>query len=102
MKEALRQEVINEHNQKEVSPDISELSKLINVIQTSQRVMTWQNAPDFLKPQEAAKLMRIGRNRIYEYAAVEGFPKLLIGERNFVIPKELLRQWIDNRINTDQ
>ncbi|NLB53770.1 MAG: helix-turn-helix domain-containing protein, partial [Syntrophomonadaceae bacterium] len=92
MKEALRQEVIKEHNQKEVSPDISEqLSKLINVIQTSQRVMTWQNAPDFLKPQEAAKLMRIGRNRIYEYAAIEGFPKLFIGERNFVIPKEALR-----------
>jgi predicted DNA-binding transcriptional regulator AlpA len=43
--------------------------------------------------------MRIGRNRIYEYAAIEGFPKLFIGERNFVIPKEALRQWIDNRID---
>lgn len=64
-------------------------------------ILKWEDAPDFLKPQEAAKLMRIGRNKIYEYAAIEGFPKLLIGERNFVIPKELLRQWIDDRISTD-
>jgi len=92
MKEALRQVI-----QEEVSPDIAEL---INVIQTSQKVMTWQNAPDFLKPQEAAKLMRIGRNKIYAYAATEGFPKLYTGERNFVIPKEALRKWLDNRINT--
>ncbi len=34
-------------------------------------VLKWEDAPDFLKPQEAAKLMRIGRNRIYEYAAMQ-------------------------------
>lgn len=66
---------------------------------TARSILRWEDAPDFLKPQEAAKLMRIGRNRIYEYAAIEGFPKLFIGERNFVIPKEALRQWIDNRID---
>lgn len=65
-------------------------------------VLKWEDAPDFLKPQEAAKLMRIGRNRIYEYAAMQDFPKLLIGERNFVIPKEPLRQWIDSRISSNQ
>jgi excisionase family DNA binding protein len=70
--------------------------------QEKTNVLKWEDAPDFLKPQEAAKLMRIGRNRIYEYAAMRDFPKLFIGERNFVIPKESLRQWIDNRISSNQ
>lgn len=56
--------------------------------------LKWEDAPDILKPQEAAKLMRIGKNKIYEVAASNGFPKLYMGERNFVIPKEALRQWI--------
>ncbi|MFY9118861.1 MAG: helix-turn-helix domain-containing protein [Syntrophomonadaceae bacterium] len=68
----------------------------------SKYALKWEDAPDFLKPQEAAKLMRIGRNRIYEYAAMPDFPKLLIGERNFVIPKEALRQWIDSRVLGEQ
>lgn len=58
----------------------------------------WEEAPDILKPQEAAKLMRIGRNRIYELAAKDGFPRLEIGERHFVIPKEALRQWINRQL----
>lgn len=57
-------------------------------------ITKWEDAPDILKPQEAAKLMRIGKNRIYELAAKDGFPRLEVGERNFVIPKEALRQWI--------
>lgn len=71
--------------------------------ETSQKtVLKWDDAPDFLKPQEAAELMRIGRNKIYEYAALQNFPKLLIGERNFVIPKEALQQWINRRISSNQ
>lgn len=61
-------------------------------------LLKWEDAPDYLKPQEAAELLRIGRNRIYDYAAREGFPKIPIGERNFVIPKEALRQWRNNQI----
>lgn len=59
--------------------------------------LKWEDAPDILKPQEAAKLMRIGKNKIYEVAATNGFPKLLIGERHFLIPKEALRQWIEKQ-----
>jgi len=71
-------------------------------MQSTAKNLKWEDAPDFLKPQEAAKLMRIGRNRIYAYAAMEDFPKLLTGERNFVIPKEDLRQWLNNRINSSK
>jgi len=61
------------------------------------KILKWEDAPDILKPQEAAKLMRIGKNKIYEVAAINGFPKLAMGERNFLIPKEPLRQWIEKQ-----
>lgn len=63
-------------------------------MQSSLKSLSWDDAPDILKPQEAAKLLRIGKNKIYEVANSEGFPKLYMGERIFVIPKEALRQWI--------
>lgn len=66
-------------------------------IKYASRHLKWEDAPDYLKPQEAAVLLRIGRNKIYEYAAKQGFPKLYTGERNFVIPKEALRQWFNNQ-----
>lgn len=58
--------------------------------------LRWQDAPDLLKPQEAAVLLRIGKNKIYEIANLKGFPKLFLGERNFLIPKDLLQKWIKN------
>jgi excisionase family DNA binding protein len=61
------------------------------------KILKWDDAPDILKPQEAAKLMRIGKNKIYEVAATNGFPKLVMGERNILIPKEPLRQWIEKQ-----
>lgn len=63
------------------------------------KFLKWEDAPDILKPKEAAKLMRIGRNKIYELATIEGFPRLPVGEKHFVIPKEALRNWIENQTN---
>lgn len=93
--ETLKQRIIDVQNQEKLTPEIV---KLMKAIQTSQSIMTWDTAPDYLKPREAAKLMRIGRNKIYEYAAMQDFPKIFIGERNFVIPKEPLQRWINGRI----
>jgi len=64
-------------------------------MQGTINILNWEDAPDILKPQEAAKILRIGKNKIYEIANLEGFPKLYLGERQFVIPKEALRQWIN-------
>ncbi len=61
----------------------------------TETTLNWENAPDILKPQEAAKIMRVGRNKIYEIANRKGFPKLVIGEKHFLIPKEALKQWIN-------
>lgn len=61
------------------------------------QILKWDDAPDLLKPQEAAKLMRIGKNKIYEVAGTKGFPKLSLGEKHFLIPKEALRRWIEKQ-----
>lgn len=69
-------------------------------IETTEKMtkfLKWEDAPDILKPQEAAKLMRVGRNKIYELATIEGFPRLPVGEKHFVIPKEALRNWIEKQ-----
>ena len=39
----------------------------------TETTLNWENAPDILKPQEAAKIMRVGRNKIYEIANRKGF-----------------------------
>lgn len=63
--------------------------------QSTAKVLSWDDAPDILKPQEAARILRIGKNKIYQLISnSEGFPKLKTGERQFLIPKEALRQWI--------
>lgn len=62
-----------------------------------QNTLNWDNAPDILRPQEAAKILRVGKNKIYEVAKTEGFPRLYVGERQFVIPKEALRRWVDKK-----
>lgn len=62
------------------------------------KTMRWEEAPDLLKPQEAALLLRIGKNKIYEIANLKGFPKLYLGEKHFIVPKDLLQKWVESRI----
>jgi len=57
-------------------------------------LLKWEDAPDYLKPQEAAQLLRVGRNKIYSLAAMPNFPKRFTGDRNYVIPKSELREWL--------
>jgi len=57
----------------------------------------WEDAPDLLRPQEAAVLLRIGKNKIYEVANSKGFPKVYLGGKCFLIPKDLLFQWIEKK-----
>lgn len=62
-----------------------------------QNNLNWENAPDILKPQEAAKILRVGKNKIYQVAKSEGFPRLYVGEKQFLIPKEALRRWVNQK-----
>lgn len=61
-------------------------------------LLRWEDAPDLLKPQEAAILLRVGKNKIYEIANNRDFPKVYLGEKNFLIPKDRLHQWIQKQV----
>jgi excisionase family DNA binding protein len=58
--------------------------------------MQWEDAPDILTVREAAKLVRIGKNQMYELCRINDFPQVTIG-RNIRIPKEALRHWLDKQ-----
>ena len=59
--------------------------------------MQWGEAPDIMTIKEAAQVLRVGKNRMYELCKIPGFPKIVLGnERGFRIPKDALKRWIDN------
>lgn len=61
--------------------------------------MQWDTAPDILTVKEAAELLRVGKNRMYELIKTNGFPKLVLGiEKGIRIPKDALKKWVDNRV----
>lgn len=77
----------------------SAAAAIFEVILMNDKLLRWEDAPDLLKPQEAAALLRIGKNLIYKLAADSNdFPKLMLGERNFLIPKHQLRSWIEKQV----
>jgi excisionase family DNA binding protein len=49
--------------------------------------------PLLLRVDEAAKLLQVGRNKVYELVASGAIPSLHIG-RQLRIPMEGLREWI--------
>lgn len=62
--------------------------------------MQWETAPDILTVKEAAVLLRVGKNRMYELVKIDSFPKLVLGiEKGIRIPKDALKKWVDNRIS---
>lgn len=65
------------------------------IMANSTMPIQWDDAPDLLKLQEAAQLLRVGKNRIGEISRRKGFPKLYIGDKRFLIPKNLLLQWVE-------
>ena len=62
-----------------------------------QNAPQWDDVPILLKPLEVAKILRVSKNRVYEIAKIEGFPKLYVGENRYLIPKDALRDWIKNQ-----
>lgn len=45
---------------------------------------------------EAAKLLGIGNNKMYELARSEGFPTITLGARR-LIPKKGLERWLEEQ-----
>lgn len=53
----------------------------------------------YLKPQEVAKIMGMGKNTAYKFIRQQGFPKIKIGKRYF-IPENALQKYLDKHIGT--
>lgn len=70
-----------------------------NTINT-ESFMKWEKAPDILTVKEAAQLLRVGKNRMYELCKIENFPRIILGcDRGIRIPKEALKNWIEDQVN---
>ena len=48
-----------------------------------------------LTVKEAAKVLGVGINAMYELVRAEGFPVIQISKRRLVIPKAQLERWVD-------
>ena len=48
-------------------------------------------------PKEAAKVLRVGVNRIYQLCRMDGFPCIMVGSR-FVIPTDKLHEWMNTQV----
>ena len=56
---------------------------------------TYTNIEEF-KAEEAAKVLRISKSKVYELAQSESFPVIRIGKR-VVIPRDKLIQWMNDQ-----
>ena len=66
--------------------------------------MNFDELPDMLRVEEAAKVLRIGRSAAYEgvgaflsTAGATGIPSIRIG-RSVRVPKHALLRWIDRQL----
>jgi predicted phage-related endonuclease len=79
------------------------LNRLYPHAQKTELQLQLENSPDILTVIEAAQILRVGKNRMYELCKIEGFPKIILGsERGIRIPKQALIRWIEIRITNGQ
>lgn len=62
-------------------------------------ITSLDDMPVILTVCDIQKIMGISRTKAYQLLRSEGFPKLKIGKR-IAIPKEALKNWINNRIES--
>jgi excisionase family DNA binding protein len=56
--------------------------------------------PLLLRPREAARLLGLGRSKVYLLIASGDLPSVRIG-RSVRVPYEALRSWVDQNIHTN-
>ncbi|GMA50721.1 hypothetical protein GCM10025857_20780 [Alicyclobacillus contaminans] len=61
------------------------------------RVGEFGELPYGLTVEEAQKILRVGRTKMYELCRLEDFPALRIGKR-IVIPRDELFRWIKDQM----
>ena len=54
--------------------------------------LTWETAPDVLTVEEAAKLVRVPRNGVYEAIRLGFLPAVNFGQRRIRVSKKVLQE----------
>jgi len=67
--------------------------------QTEQRQLDLGGLPFMLNVEEVSKLLRISRASTYNLLATEGFPRVVVGKKRVVVPRDKLAQWIEQQNN---
>ena len=57
------------------------------------------NLPVVLTVREAAKVMRVGQNRMYEIIRREGFPVVREGWK-FLVPRDAFLRWLEEQASS--
>ena len=73
-----------------------EVKKVISETRTEQKESLVSQYPPFLTVEEAASIMRLGRNTVYEMAHDPTFPAIREG-RKIRIPTQALFNWLESR-----
>lgn len=50
-----------------------------------------------LQVPEVAKMLGVSRAMAYQIVKTKGFPKIIIGERRIVIPREAFLRWLEEQ-----
>jgi excisionase family DNA binding protein len=56
---------------------------------------------EILIADEAAQLLRVSKQRIYELARTNKIPTIRVGERQFRFSKQAIEKWLENGGNTE-
>ena len=60
-----------------------------------QDYTNFDNLPSMLNINELSIFLRISRAGAYNLINTEGFPKVTVGKKRVVIPRDRLMQWIE-------
>ncbi len=58
---------------------------------------TFDDLPLSLKMQDVAAVLGVSKKVAYDLARQDGFPAVRVGEKRIIVPRDLLRQWLENQ-----
>lgn len=67
----------------------------------SSTIKSFDELPLYLSVMDVAALLGISRSSAYELAASKGFPKLKFVPGRVIIPRDKLKEWLDEQTSID-
>jgi len=57
----------------------------------------FEDLPLTLKMGDVAKVLGVSKRVAYDLARQNDFPAVRVGEKRIIVPRDLLRQWLENQ-----